>query len=75
MKNKPDDKRRPASEWTKAVKIEMIRRDWDMGDLAKAIGRSREYASAVVNERIRTATTAQAISDILNIPNTAYSNW
>lgn len=67
--------RRRYSEWSKAVKIALIQRDWDIGDLAKAIGKSREYTSAVVNERVRAAPSAQAISDILNVPNTAYSNW
>lgn len=57
------------------MKIALIQRDWDIGDLAKAIGKSREYTSAVVNERVRAAPSAQAISDILNVPNTAYSNW
>lgn len=66
---------RKTSEWSKAVKIAMIQRDWDMGDLAKAIGLSRAYTSSVVNERVRSAPTASAISDVLNIPNTAYSNW
>lgn len=66
---------RKTSEWSKAVKIAMIQRDWDMGDLAKAIDLSREYTSAVVNDRVRSAPTASAISDVLNIPNTAYSNW
>lgn len=66
---------RKMSDWSKAVKKAMIDKDWDMGDLAKAIGISREYASAVVNERVRSAPTASAISDVLNIPNTAYSNW
>ena len=67
--------RRRYSEWSKAVKIALIQRDWDIDDLAKAIGKSREYTSAVVNERVRAAPSAQAISDILNVPNTAYSNW
>lgn len=66
---------RKTSDWSKAVRIAMIQRDWDMGDLAKAIGLSREYTSSVVNERVRSAPTASAISDVLNIPNTAYSNW
>lgn len=66
---------RKMSDWSKAVKKAMIDKDWDMGDLAKAIGISREYTSAVVNERVRSAPTASAISNVLNIPNTAYSNW
>ena len=75
MPKKRKETRRRYSEWSKAVKIAMIQRDWDIGDLAEAIGKSREYTSAVVNERVRAAPSAQAISDILNVPNTAYSNW
>ena len=66
---------RKMSDWSKAVKKAMIDKDWDMGDLAKAIGTSRAYASAVVNERVRSVPAASAISNVLNIPNTAYSNW
>ena len=73
--DKPTGKRRKLSDWAKSVKIEMIRRDWDMNDLAEAIGKSREYTSAVVNERVRAEPTAQIISEVLNIPNTSYSNW
>ncbi len=75
MENRMDENRRRYSDWSKAVKIAMIQRDWNMGDLAKEIGKSREYTSAVVNERVRALPTAQIISEILNIPNTAYSNW
>lgn len=75
MENRMDENRRRYSDWSKAVKIAMIQRDWNMGDLAKEIGKSREYTSAVVNERVRALPTAQTISEILNIPNTAYSNW
>ena len=75
MPEQKGEPRRRYSEWSKAVKIALIQRDWGIGDLAKAIGKSREYTSAVVNERVRAAPSAQAISDILNVPNTAYSNW
>ena len=74
----PEEKeinRRRRSAWSKAVKIAMIERDWDMGDLAKAIGKSREYTSAIVNERVRSPSTAQAVSDVLNVPDSARSNW
>ena len=73
--DKSTGKRRKLSDWAKAVKIAMIQRDWDMGDLAAAIGKSREYTSAVVNERVRAEPTAQIISEVLNVPNTSYSNW
>ncbi|MBR1497751.1 MAG: XRE family transcriptional regulator [Oscillospiraceae bacterium] len=67
--------KRPHSEWSKQVKKVMIDRDMDMNDLAEAIGKSREWTSAVVNERVRSYPTAALISDALNVPNTAYSNW
>ena len=73
--DKPTGKRRKLSDWAKSVKIEMIRRDWDMNDLAEAIGKSREYTSAVVNERVRAEPTAKIISEVLNVPDTSYSNW
>lgn len=72
---KSEGTRRPLSEWAKLVKIALIQRNWDIGDLAKAIDRSRGYTSAVVNERVRAESVAQSISDVLNISNTAYSNW
>ena len=75
MPEQTENKRRRRSAWSKAVKIAMIQRDWDMGDLAKAIGKSREYTSAVVNERVRSPSSAQAVSDVLNVRNDAYSNW
>lgn len=67
--------KRPRSEWSKQVKKTMIDKDWEMDDLAKAIGKSREWTSAVVNERVRSYPTATLISNVLNVQNTAYSNW
>ena len=75
MASRTEEGRRPLSEWAKSVKIAMIQRDWDMGDLAKAVGKTREYTSAIVNERVRAVPTAKAISEILGIQNTAYSSW
>ena len=46
MPEEQEKTRRRYSEWSKAVKIALIQRDWDIGDLAKAIGKSREYTSA-----------------------------
>lgn len=37
------------SEWSKQVKIEMVKRDWGINDLANAVHMSRMYFSAVVN--------------------------
>lgn len=67
--------KRTHSDWSKLVRKTMIDRDMDMNDLAEKIGKSREWTSAVVNERVRSPITAALISDALNVPNTAYSNW
>ena len=61
------------SAWTKSVKIEMIRRDMDMGALAKAIGKSRTHTSSVINGRMIAPDTSGLISDKLNIQNAPYS--
>lgn len=60
--------RKLLSPWCKSVKIELIRREMSITDLAAAIGKSREYTSAIVNGRVRAEPTEQAISDVLNIP-------
>ncbi len=54
--------------WSKHAKCELINRDMTVDDLAEAIGKSREYTSAVVNGRIRAEPAIKAISDVLNIP-------
>lgn len=64
---------RVLSPWCKQVKIELINRDMAVGELAKEIGKSREYTSAVVNGRIYSEPTVKAISDVLNIQETACS--
>lgn len=56
------------SEWCKNAKKALINKDMSIGDLAKAIGRSREYTSAVVNGRIISEPAKKEISDFLNIP-------
>ena len=53
--------------WSKHVKCELINRDMTVDDLAKVIGKSREYTSAVVNGRIRAEPAIKLISDVLNI--------
>lgn len=54
--------------WNKHAKCELINRDMTVDELAAAIGRSREYTSAVVNGRIKAEPAIKAISDVLNIP-------
>ena len=55
------------SPWCKMVKCELIKKDMMIADLAKRIGKSREYTSAVVNGRIYAEPTMKQISDELNI--------
>ena len=62
------------SEWAKSVKIELIRRGWDLGDLAEAVGMSRGYISAIVNERARAEPVSRAISEVLGIRDAAHSS-
>lgn len=51
----------------------MIELDLTVGELAKKIGKSREYTSAVINGRVYAEPMVKAISDVLNIPETACS--
>lgn len=59
------------SPWCKQAKIAMIELDMTVAELADKIGKSREYTSAVVNGRIYAEPVVKAISDVLNIPETA----
>lgn len=61
------------SPWCKRAKCELIHRDMSITQLAEAIGKSREYTSAVVNGRIYSEPAIKAISDVLNIPETGCS--
>lgn len=61
------------SPWCKQTKCELIKRDMTVGELAQAIGKSREYTSAVVNGRIYSEPAVKAISDVLNVTETACS--
>lgn len=61
------------SPWCKEVKCELIKRDMTIAELAEKIGLSREYTSAVVNGRNYSEPAVKAISDELNITETACS--
>lgn len=61
------------SPWCKQAKKAMIDLDMSVAELAATIGKSREYTSAVVNGRIYAEPAVKAISDVLNIPETACS--
>ena len=65
--------RKVLSPWCKQVKIAMIELDLTVGEVAKKIGKSREYTSAVINGRVYAEPMVKAISDVLNIPETACS--
>lgn len=59
------------SPWCKQARKALIDRDMSVTDLATAIGRSREYTSAIVNGRAYSEPTVKVISDVLNITETA----
>ena len=61
------------SPWCKQVKKELIDRDMSVSELAEAIGKTREYTSAVVNGRIYSEPAVKEISDVLNIAESACS--
>ena len=61
------------SPWCKQVKCELIKRDMSVSELAESIGMSRPYTSAVVNGRIYAKPAVKAISNALNIQDTAES--
>ena len=61
------------SPWCKAVKCELIKQDMTISDLAEKIGLSREYTSGIVNGRNYSEPAVKAISDVLNITETACS--
>lgn len=65
---------RVLSPWCKQVQCALINKDMTINDLAKELGKSRQYISAVVNGRTYAEPTVKEISDLLNITDTAYSS-
>ncbi len=61
---------RKLSPWCKLVQIELIKRDMSKGELADAMGRSRQYVSSVINGRIYSPDIVKDVSDYLGIPDT-----
>ena len=61
--------KRNLSPWCKEVRIAMIRQEISPTDLAKAIGRAREYVTSVISGRVYSVQTAKLISDYLNVEN------
>jgi len=56
------------SSWAKSVRIELIKRDMSLTDLAVKLGKSRDYVIAVVNERVISEQLRKDISDVLDVP-------
>ena len=61
--------KRKIPRWCKNAKITMIENDLSTGDLAKALGFTREYMSSILNGRAITEPAVKKVSDYLNISN------
>lgn len=64
---------RVLSPWCKQAKIRLIELDMTVAELASKVGFTREYTSAIVNGRAFSEPAIKAISDVLNIAETACS--
>ena len=65
---------RVLSPWCKQAKIRLIELDMTVAELASKVGLTREYyTSAIVNGRAFSEPAIKAISDVLNIAETACS--
>lgn len=58
---------RVLSPWCKEAKKAMVDRDMNFADLGNAVGITKEWASAIVNGRAYSETSAEAIGKALNI--------
>ncbi len=56
------------SKWCKSVKIEMVKKDLEVQDLAAALGMNRSYVSSIINGRVYSVPAVKKISDYLGIP-------
>ena len=63
---------RPLPLWCKNVKIELVRRDMSISDLAKLVGLTKQYTSGIVSGRNYSEAAIKNISDALNIPDSPY---
>lgn len=64
---------RVLSPWCKQAKIQLIQLDMTVAELAMKVGLTREYTSAIINGRAFSEPAVKAISDVLNISETARS--
>lgn len=64
---------RVLSPWCKQAKIRLIELDMTVAELASKVGLTSEYTSAIVNGRAFSEPAIKAISDVLNIAETACS--
>lgn len=64
---------RALSPWCKQAKIRLIQLDMTVAELSDKVGLTREYTSAIVNGRAYSEQAVKAISDVLNIEETACS--
>ena len=64
---------RVLSPWCKQAKHALIDKDMTVAELAEKVGLTREYTSAIVNGRSYSEAAVKAISDVLNIHETACS--
>lgn len=64
---------RVLSPWCKQAKIRLIELDMTIAELARKVGLTREYTSAIVNGRMYSEPAIKAISDVLNIKESACS--
>ena len=53
--------------WCKEAKVQMIRKDITVPELAQAIGVTRQYVSAIINGRVIAQPMVKKISDYLEI--------
>lgn len=63
---------RSLPQWCKNVKIELVRRDMSISDLAKLVGLTKQYTSGIVSGRNYSEAAVKNISDALNIPDSPY---
>lgn len=65
--------KRALSPWCKQAKIRLIELDMTIPELAEKVGMTRQYTVAIINGRAYSEPAVKAISDVLNITETACS--